>query len=919
MLRQVKWGCLFAAMLLTIGCTHTDEKKWRIGISQCSNDDWRSEMNEEVCREMMFHDDAEVEIRSADDSNEKQIRDIRYFIDNGFDLIIAAPNEAIPITPVIREAYNKGIPVITFDRDIAGDSCYTAHLEVDNTALGRSAACYALNIIPRPARIIEIQGIEGMTPTQKRHKGFTDEINRHAGVQVVASVFGNWDERRTAELADSLLDIYPDIDLIYAHNDRMAISASRVARGKGLHDIRFLGIDGTANIGIRAVADGVIDATFLYPTEGSRLIRTAMAILKKEPFKREEKVAPLSPVDKTNADILLQQKALQNSEIEKIKILRSELDDYWKQHSAQSILLYAAIAIVVLFFGVFFLLMRIFWQYKKHRAVLEQQNRQLEEQRDRQKELYRQLDQATQSKLVFFTNVSHDLRTPLTLIAEPVEQLLEHGGSSPEQRHTLLAMAHKNIKILQRLINQILDFRKYESGKMVPDLAEVDVPVLIREWVSAFLPVARKRHIRLTHDIVDGGNFTMAFDCEKMERVFFNLMSNAFKFTPDNGDIHIVCRCDADSMELSVRDNGVGISEADLPKIFDQFYQVDKVHSNGSGIGLALTKAFVELHDGVISVSSKPGEGTQFTVRIPVRHVENKWNGPAIVINEKEIAAELDKDEINLDVYAADVNKNTVLVIDDNYDIRKLITEVLGPSYNILTAKDGQQGLKLAAKYTPDLIICDVMMPVMDGLECCRLIKGEISTSHIPVLMLTACSMDEQRVAGYESGADSYLSKPFNGTVLAARCRNLIENRKRIRDIYRDKGSSYILSKDDDSRKPAKMPGDIDSDFYNRFVDIVNEELGNSDLNIDYVAGRMGLGQSQFSRKIKSLTNFTPVELVRTMRLKKARTLLATTEMTMGEITYEIGFTSPAYFSKCFKDAYGETPSDLRTRLSAGK
>lgn len=890
---------------LLLGCGRKPEKKWLIGISQCSSDDWRTEMNDEIYREMMFHDDAEVEIRSAEDSNEKQIEDIRYFMDNGFDLIIVAPNEAASITPVVTEAYNKGIPIITFDRDINGND-YTAHMEIDNYGLGRSAAEYAVSILPKPARIIEIQGAEDMSPTQKRHLGFSEEIRRHPGLSIVASVHGDWDEELTAHLTDSLLDAYPHIDLIYAHNDRMAISASGTARAKGRDGIRFLGIDGTADIGIKAVADSIIDATFLYPTEGGRLIRMAMAILKGEPYNREEVVAPLSPVDRSNADILLQQKALQKGEIEKIRILRAEMDDFMIRHATQSTLLYATAAIIILFLVIFFMILRAFWQKNRHHRVLLEQNRLLEEQRDRQKELYQQLDEATRSKLVFFTNVSHDLRTPLTLISEPIEQLIDNNDLTAEQKHSMLLLANKNIKILKRLINQILDFRKYENGEMTPVLHEVDFGKLADEWLESFRIIARKRHIRLTSDI-SGDDLRLAVDVEKIERVFFNLLSNAFKYTPDNGSIRLRCSCNGETLTFSVEDTGCGISDADIHKIFERFYQVDKIHPNGSGIGLSLTKAFIELHGGTIGVSSKYGEGSSFTVSLPVRHVDNAWSGSPIAISQKEIEAELDKDEIHFGLREVDRNKPTVLIVDDNKDIQKLIIEILGQSYNVMTADNGRTGLKLAAKYIPDLIICDVMMPVMDGLACCREIKNEISTSHIPVLMLTACSLDEQRVQGYESGADGYLSKPFNGSVLKARCENLISNRKRILEPHKDAAPAS-----------SEVPYDIDSEFYARFLSLVTGELGNSELSIDYLAGQMGLGQSQFSRKIKSLTNFTPVEIIRTLRLKKARQMLTTTEKTVSEIAYDTGFTSPAYFSKCFKDAYGETPSDLRARLSRG-
>jgi len=889
-------------------CRKADDDKLRIGLSQCSADDWRAKMNAEVYREMMFHDDATVEIRSANDDNDQQIADIQYFIDNNFDIIIAAPNEAAPITPVIKKAFDAGIPVITFDRGIIGDS-YTVHLEVDNTELGHSAAQYALNILPGTINAIEIQGAASMTPTQKRHSGFTDEMGQHSRANILTSVYGDWDSDRTARLTDSLLPLYPETNLIYAHNDRMAIAAAETARAHGRDDIRILGIDGSPEIGIKAVRDSIIDATFLYPTEGARLIRTAMAILHGEPYEREVKIPALSAVDLSNADILLKQYDMLNDETDKMKILKSEIDEYWSRHSAQSILLYAIAAILILTVGVVFLMLRVFWQNRRHRLDLLEKNRQLEQERDKQKELYQRLDTATQSKLMFFTNVSHDLRTPLTLIAEPIEQLSAPGPIDEARRTSLIDIARRNVLILRRLIDQILDFRKYENGKMSLNLSETDLGAYIRNRTEAFSDLAHRRHIRLITDTTAADDRFIAIDTEKIERVLFNLLSNAFKHTPDNGRIIVSAACDDSTATISVKDNGEGIEADEIGKIFDNFYQVDKVHPNGSGIGLALAKAFVELHGGCISVASDIGKGSEFTIQIPVRHTDT--DAAPVAKGTQIPEAEL-TDDYKLPETSSD--KPLLLIIDDNADIRRLVRTLLGDEYDIITAADGREGVRMAVRYTPDIIICDIMMPVMDGLDCCRTLKAEISTSHIPLLMLTACSMDEQRMQGYESGADGYLSKPFNADMLRARCRNLLDNRSRIR-------ATFGTSKPTKKARPAKTAatdsgcGHIESEFYNRFIDILSAESHNPELSVETVAAKMGLGQSQFSRKIKALTNYTPVEIIRNFRLHQARELLTGTERSISEIAYEAGFTSPAYFSKCYKDFFGESPTELRTRL----
>lgn len=901
--------CLILGIIFILwGCT--ESKTYRIGVSQCSQDDWRAKMNDEINREIMFHEDAVAEIRSADDSNAKQIADIRYFVDNGFDIIIVSPNEAEALTPIIKEVYEKGIPVVIFDRNINGDT-YTARIGVDDRGLGRSAAHYALHLSGKGAKAIEIYGLKGSTPAEGRHEGFVSEFEKNGGI-LLTSVASNWNKEDAEAAVDSLLEIYSDVDLIYAHNDRMAIGASEVARRHGRRDIRIIGIDAAPNIGIKAVADSVIDATFLYPTEGHRLIQTALAILKNEPYKKETILPVSSAVDLTNADILLLQNEALKEETGKMKLLKAQVDDYWAQHSSQTSLFYASIAIIVLLFGVGFLLLRAYWQRSRHQKELMARNRLLEEEKNKQTQLNEQLRIATQSKLVFFTNVSHDLRTPLTLIAEPVAQLAEAGNLTPQQS-TLIRIANKNIKILQRLINQILDFRKYENGKLGLTLTETDFSRAVGDWMESFYTVARKRDIRLTLDApVSDAPLRVALDVEKIERVFFNLLSNAFKYTPDNGSITVSYESDGDNLTFRVADTGEGISDRDLGNIFDRFYQVDRINPKGSGIGLSLAKAFVELHGGSISVESTLNVGTEFTVKLPVRHVSETVAEDDRTIVREDAGAELDNIESD---FTFDENKPLVLIIDDNRDIQKLVGELLAPDYNIIAAPNGREGVRLAARYVPDLIICDVMMPVMDGLECCRRIKEEVSTSHIPVLMLTACSLDEQRVQGYESGADGYLSKPFSTSVLKSRCASLIANRKRIKDLWQS-GPFPVVS----DRKPKAMESlgttDIDSDFYRRFLDILMKEIGNQDLNVDMIASKLGLERSQFYRKIKSLTNYAPVELIRRLRLQRGRELLLTTDRTVAEIAYETGFSTPAYFTKCYRDAYGETPSQARANLA---
>ena len=896
------------AVFFVTGCNKGPS--YRIGISQCSDDDWRQKMNSEVLRELMFYPEVVAEIRSADDSNEKQIADIRYFIDNGFDLIIAAPNEARAITSVIREAYEKEIPVVLVDRGI-NDDCYTTWLRADNEGIGKMAAEYVRQTAGDDATVVEIRGLAGSTPADGRHVGFEKVFPR-----IVGSGYGDWNYDRARAVADSLLRLFPEADVVYAHNDRMALAASDVADSLGL-DPYIIGIDGAPGIGIKAVAEGKIDATFIYPTEGHNLVRIAMTILRGDSVDKIYTYQASSAIDETNVDIIELQNLALDDEIVKMQLLKTEIDDYWQQHNSQRTLLYAIIAIVVLLCLTLFMVLKAYHQRHRHHRELLEQNRLLEEQRDRLKQLMEQLDAATNSKLAFFTNVSHDLRTPLTLIAEPVEQLAHADNLTPSQ-HKLITIADKNVRILKRLINQVLDFRKYDSGKLSLSLTEVDLKALLTDWAHSFDALARRRDIKFVTKI-DDGDYVMAIDVEKIERVFYNLVSNAFKYTADNGRITVECRTDGQEVELTVSDTGKGISADDLPFIFERFYRADRVNPEGTGLGLPLAKAFAELHGGDIAVESQLGKGTTFRVTIPVSHVdsvvethvERRLSSDAV---ERELASTASED-----VAPDSDDKPTILVIDDNADFLMMLKELLSTDFNVTIAPSGAEGIKKAVKYTPDLVICDVMMPEMDGMECCRRLKNEVSTSHIPVLMLTAGVLDEQRAGGYEVGADGYLTKPFNSSVLLSRVKNLIENRKRIRAYSGEREEAPIIASKSNSSVQSVAPSigtpDIDNEFYKKFLSLVAERMSDPDLNIDLLASSLGLGRSQFYRKIKSLTNYSPVELLRRIRLTKARKLLTTTEMTVSEISYAVGFSTPAYFTKCYRETFGETPSELREKL----
>jgi signal transduction histidine kinase/DNA-binding response OmpR family regulator/ABC-type xylose transport system substrate-binding protein len=920
--KHIITSLLLICITCIIGGCAQHHIKYKIGVSQCSSDDWREKMNEEIRREAMFHDDVEVEILSAEDNNDKQIADLQHFVEEGCDIIIVSPREADALTPTIKKIYKSGTPVIIFDRNINGES-YTAYQGADNKAIGSSVAQLALRITGNDVRALEIYGLPGSTPAKDRHQGFADEAANNPAITLLGIGYGNWNGTDAAVAADSLLKCHPETNLIYAHNDRMAIAAAEVTDRLGRPDIKIIGVDAAPNIGIRAVADGTIDASFLYPTEGYQLIRTAKAILEGKPFSKNIVYPAVSAVDSSNAEILLMQNNTLKEETSKMEWLKQSVDSYWEQYTTQKTILYGVIIILCLSAVLIFTLMRAYWSHKKHREALDAQNKELERQRNELDSLYKQVTRATQAKTIFFTNVSHDLRTPLTLIAEPVEQLAEAENITYKQR-MLMQLANKNVKVLRRLVNQILDFQKYESGKLSVNLTETDVAQTVREWCDSFSNLTIKRHMKLKTEL-PSSPIMMAVDYDKFESIFLNLMSNAFKYTPDNGTISVSLSASADKIKLTIADNGKGMTKMELEHIFERFYQVDEIHPEGSGIGLTLVKSIVELHGGDIAVDSAPGKGSTFVVTLPITHVEEETAERVSHNSAETITTELSEIETpDNELLKDDTGEDDLprlLIIDDNADIRRLVEGLLCNNYHILKAANGKEGILRAQKYIPDLIICDVMMPEMDGFETCKHLKSEVATSHIPVLMLTACGADEQRVAGYECGADGYLSKPFNSKVLAARCEALILNHKRVVEALAANSDLHIpSSKEAIKEAPATMAnineslGDIDSDFYNRFVELIETRLSDANVSVEELAEAMGLSRVQFYRKIKALTNYSPVEFLRISRLKHGRTLLQRTDSTIAEVAYKVGFSSPGYFTKCYRDYYGEAPSAVKLK-----
>lgn len=909
-MKYTKWITVLFCLLGLAACRQ-DAPRFRIGVAQCSDDSWRHKMNDEILREAMFYDGVSVEIRSAGDDNLRQAEDVHYFIDKGVDLLIISANEAAPMTPIVEEAYDKGIPVILIDRKILSDK-YTAYIGADNNEIGRAVGNYIASRLGGKGNVVELTGLSGSTPAMERHQGFMAAISRFPEIKLIDKADAAW-ERAPAEVEmDSMLRRNPKIDAVYAHNDRIAPGAYQAAKKVGREkEMVFVGIDalpGKGN-GLEMVLDSVLDATFIYPTNGDKVMQLAMNILEKKPFPRET-VMNTAVVDRTNAHVM-QLQTTHISELDrKIETLNGRISTYLSRVATQQVVLYGSLLILLLVAGLLLVVYkslrsknRLNRELSEQKRLLEEQRDQLEEQRDQLIQLSHQLEEATHAKLVFFTNISHDFRTPLTLVADPVEHLLADDTLNEDQRK-MLSLIQRNVNILLRLVNQILDFRKYENGKMEFTPVPLDLLSSFEGWNESFQEIARKKHIRFSFDSMPDADYRTLADVEKLERIYFNLLSNAFKFTPENGKITVRLsswmKDGQPWLRFTVANSGTMISAEHIRSIFDRFYKID-MHHTGSGIGLALVKAFVDLHRGLIAVESDEKQGTLFTIDLPKGDtpVPEQELIPATPLPTDAVWTAEEEDHEML----YDSSKPTVLIIDDNADIRSYVQGLLQADYTVVEAADGSEGIKKAMRFVPDLIISDVMMPGIDGIECCRRLKSELQTCHIPVILLTACSLDEQRIQGYDGGADSYISKPFSSPLLLARVRNLIDSHRRLKQFF---GDRQTLAKEDVC--------DMDKDFVERFKGLIEAKMSDSGLNVEDLGKDMGLSRVQLYRKIKSLTNYSPNELLRIARLKKASSLLASSDMTIAEVGYEVGFSSPSYFAKCYKEEFGESPTDFLKR-----
>lgn len=623
---------VLSLLMLTLMTACSDRKEYVIAMSQCSEDIWREKLNTEMLAGTYLYDNVTLRVASANDDNVRQTEQINGFVNDGVDILIVAPNQMNTVTPAIENAYNRGIPVILFDRKTGSDK-YTAFIGADNVKMGRTMGEYIASRLGGKGRVLEITGLKGSSPAIERHQGFADALKHYPGIELVAVSSGTWMQQSGRKAMEAMLDsVGGNIDYVFAHNDRMALGARQAAQARGLAErIKFIGIDALPGKGggIELVRDGVLDASYIYPTRGDMVMQLAMSILEKHPYQREN-LMKTALVTKDNAEVLLMQAEEMNKLNDKLNMMHDRVNMYLTQYSHQKVYLMMFIIILVLLVLSFVAFYRTIVVKRRMR------------------------EDAANAKLVFFTNISHEFRTPLTLIADPVRRMLEADNLTTQQR-SMLCLVRKNVDVMLRLVGEILDLRKIQNGKMQLTVSRFNLSDSVGQWVANFAPLADSRDV-----------------------------------------------------ELSV--------------------------------------------------------------------------------------------------------------------------------------------------------------------DC-----------------------------GHDCGADAYITKPFSSNVLLSRVRNLLNERMKLKNIY-----SGAEAEED------KAADDPDTRFVADFRHRLKEHLSDSELNVETLAAELGLSRVQLYRKVKQLTGSSPVEIIRITRLKAAEQLLRTTSKTVSEISYDVGFSSPSYFTKCFKDYFGHLPNEGR-------
>jgi signal transduction histidine kinase/DNA-binding response OmpR family regulator len=916
-LKKILLFFLFPGWLLffvSCGAPKQKDKKFRIGFSQCQEDEWRKTMLAEMNRELSFHDNLEFIYKEAGGNSKKQIDQINELVKEQIDLLIVSPNEKQPLTPVIEKVYDSAIPVVLIDRGINSEK-YTAFIGASNFEVGQNAGRYAVSLLNGKGNVVEIMGLADASPFIARHEGFLNIISQHPGIKYLKKLDDHAADYKN-NLINTLLTV-KDIDLIFAQSDYIALDVYKTCKQIGVDKkIKIIGVDGLPidSLGMGMVANKFLAATVLYPTGGQDAIIAALKILEHKPYNKENLLAT-SIIDSSNVRIM----KLQN---DKMLAQQQDIDKRQRKIEEQIIItenqtniiltISITLGLALIMGAVLFFYLR---ENRKINARLAIQNEKISSQRNELIELGKKAKAATDAKFNFFTNISHELRTPLTLILGPLEEVI----SSPKLHFSAksqLEMVKKNTMRLLRLVNQLMDFRKIEEGKMKIRASQNNITDFVTEITNTFAETARKKNISFRVDSKDR-ELKVWFDVNMLDKILFNILSNAFKFTNDHGSIMVTVNRDESNTKaiIKIEDSGIGMSQETLEHAFDLFYQGNEGTFKGTGLGLALSKELITLHQGNIKIKSEKWKGTAFEIYLPLGKAHLKENeiekeAPAYYLNYEDAKIYTNEAEtLKLTSSESEYTEGreySILLIEDNMEIRAFLKNQLTKNYEIIEAENGNIGLNLAYETIPDIIISDILLPGKDGMLITETLKNDIRTSHIPIIILTAKGSIEQQIEGLKLKADAYIVKPFNLQYLEETIRNLIRNRELLKDHY----SSELPNEGVRSSVSKK----IDRKFVNEFSSIVENNIANENFSVDDICREIGISRVQLYRKVKAVLGYNVNDYILSVRMQKAKYLLLNEDLSISEISFKVGFSSQAYFSTVFKSKFGVTPKAFKEK-----
>lgn len=921
MKRGYKRFNLLIFLLLSIlgflnACKSDKEKQvYTVGFSQCiGSDKWRKTMLEEMHRELSFHSEIKLIYEDAGGDSDKQVAQVRSLLNKKIDLLIISPNEAAPLTPIVEEVFSQGTPVVVIDRKISSNF-YTAYVGADNFEVGKMAGEYLAHSLKEKGNILEVTGLSGSSPAIERANGFKEALKKYPSMKVIKQLPGNWLNKKAEQEINGIKHLLSATDAIFAHNDQMALGVyNSLKKNSVKNNIKLIGIDALPgkNNGLEYVSKKIFDASMLYPTGGKEAIRTALSILNKKPFDKNTTLKTVV-IDSANVELMILQADKMNSQQNDIERQQKMLAEQEKVYNSQQNILnilVVSLVLAVVFAGISFYSLSENWKNNKR---LELKNQEILEQQNQLIAMSEKAKSATEAKFNFFTNISHEFRTPLTLILIPLEELLID-TKLPQKTKTHLRLINKNVIRLLRMVNQLIDFRKIDYEKMRIRASENDIITFTKEIVDLFKDIAHKRNIDLRL-VSEQQNITVWFDLNMLDKVIFNLLSNAFKFTNDDGRITIIIKKNEteNAVEIKVEDSGIGMDEDASTHAFELFYQGDAKRSKGSGLGLSLSKEIVEIHKGSIKLSTAKGKGTSFNVKLPL--------GDSHLLEEDKVftSDDFNVDYDNVKIYTSELEdkieeisesesvittkEQSILLIEDNEDLLSFLKQKFSAEFEIFTANNGNAGLYEAFENIPDLIISDVILPAQSGIEITQVLKNDIRTSHIPVILLTAKGSHEQQIQGLKTMADAYITKPFNLQYLQETVQNLLHNRNLLK-------SRFTSDLPSDNKISASRK--LDKKFLNEFAAIVESNISNENFNVEDICKSMGVSRIQLYRKTKALLDYSISDYILNRRLQKAKYLLLNENLSIAEITYQVGFSSPTYFSTVFKARYDCTPTEFK-------